>query len=302
MTDNFHLSYLDQLEAESITMLREMAAGFDNPVMLYSIGKDSSVMLHLAKKAFAPGKIPFPLMHIDTGYKPSEMITFRDKTAEEIGANLIVKKNMSNEAQAFTAGDAHTDAYIYHKKTKPLLNGLLEHGFDAAAGGARREEEKSRAKERVFSVRDAQGTWDPKRQRPELWSLYNTNLAEGETMRVFPLSNWTEMDIWAYIIREQIDIVPLYFAQERQVLNRHGIYIRVDEYNVPKDGEEVTTMWSRYRTLGCSPSTGVIASKATTLEEILQEVIDARESERQNRAIDATSEASMEAKKREGYF
>jgi len=296
------MTHLEQLEHESLHMFREAVANFEKPVLLYSIGKDSSVLLHLAKKAFAPGRIPFPLLHIDTGCKFTEMIAFRDATAKKIGAELIVKKNMSREAQALGADEAHTEEYIYQKKTKPLLDALEEGSFDVAFGGARREEEKSRAKERVFSVRTGAGGWDPKTQRPELWNLYNSELAPGQTMRVFPLSNWTEADIWAYIMQEHIDIVPLYFAKKQRVLERRGMLLRIDEFVQPKEGDAVMEISARYRTLGCSPSTGIVKSDADTLEKILEEVVTAEYSERQNRAIDQTSKASMEKKKRQGYF
>lgn len=300
--ENYRLDYLASLEAESIHILRETAAEFKKPVFLYSIGKDSSVVLRLCEKAFAPGKIPFTFLHVDTGFKFKEMIEFRDYYTSKIGARLIVEKNESDEARRFGPGDAHTDAYIYHKKTKPLLDAIKKYQFDAAIGGARREEEKSRAKERVFSLRDELGGWDPKNQRPELWSVYNTRLNEGQTMRVFPLSNWTEADIWAYILYEEIEIVKLYFAEKRQVLRRHGVLVRVDEFNQPEPGEEILEIMCRYRTLGCSPSTGAVPSTAATVEEILQEVLDAQKSERETRAIDHTSDASMEQKKKGGYF
>lgn len=302
MLENYDIDHLRQLEAESIKIIREVAANFQNPVLLYSIGKDSSTILKLAQKAFFPGKIPFPLMHIDTGYKFREMIEFRDYYVNKIEAKLIVEKNMSPEALGLKPQEAHTDYYIYHKKTKPLLDAIKKYNFDAAIGGARREEEKSRAKERIFSVRDEMGVWDPKNQRPELWSVYNTSLNDGQTMRVFPLSNWTETDIWAYIMLEKIEVVPLYFAQKRKVVKRNGVLIRLDEFNQASDGEEVLEVVCRYRTLGCSPSTGAVVSNATTVEEILQEVSVAKKSERENRAIDYTSESSMENKKKEGYF
>jgi sulfate adenylyltransferase subunit 2 len=302
MEESYNIGYLKQLEHESIHIFREAVAEFENPVMLYSAGKDSSVLLHLARKAFFPGKIPFPLMHIDTGFKPREMIEFRDYFVDKIGATLIVKKGETQEAKNMVAEDSHTSTYIYQKKTKPLLDGITEHKFDAAFGGARREEEKSRAKERVFSVRGLNGVWDPKNQRPELWHLYNGRLMEGQSMRVFPLSNWTEVDIWTYILEEQIEVVPLYFAKKHTVIQRNGLLLRVDEHVVAKEGEEIFEMDVRYRTLGCSPSTGVVESKASTIEDIIQEVLMAKYSERMCRAIDYTSESSMEKKKREGYF
>jgi len=301
-TEDYSMDVLDQLEAESIHILRETAACFEKPVMLYSIGKDSSVLLHLARKAFHPGSIPFPLLHIDTKFKFPEMIAFRNYFTKKIGANLLVHTNTSPEAQGLGPQDAHTDHYIYLKKTKPLLDAIAHHGFTAAIGGARREEEKSRAKERIFSIRSSSGGWNPKAQRPEVWHLYNTELAGDQTMRVFPLSNWTEVDIWAYILRENIEVVPLYFAEEREVVRRHGMYIRVDEFTQPAEGEAVERVVCRYRTLGCAPSTGAVPSPAQTIAEILEEVAAARLSERVNRAIDYTSSASMEKKKKEGYF
>ena len=301
--EKYSLDYLEQLEAESIYIIRETAAEFKNPVMLYSIGKDSSVLLRLAQKAFFPGKIPFPLLHIDTGYKFREMIEFRDYYIKKIGAQLIVHKNEGEKARAMKPDQAHTDEYIYHKKTKPLLEAIKKYKFDAAFGGARREEEKSRAKERIFSFRDGNGVWNPKNQRSELWHLYNTKINEKETVRVFPLSNWTEVDIWLYIKREKIEVVPLYFAQRRKVIKRHGVYLRLDEFVQPQPGEEVIEGMFRYRTLGCSPSTGAVISKATTIDEIIKEVIEAKNSERENRAIDHGSDSnSMEEKKKEGYF
>lgn len=301
--EKYKINYLDQLEAESIHIIRETAAEFKNPVMLYSIGKDSSVLLRLAQKAFWPGKMPFPLLHIDTGYKFREMIEFRDYYTKKIGARLIVHKNQEAKARAMKPDRANTDEYIYYKKTKPLLESIKKYEFDAAFGGARREEEKSRAKERIFSFRDKNGVWNPKNQRPELWHLYNTQINEGETARVFPLSNWTETDIWLYIKREKIEIVPLYFAKKMRVIKRHGVYLRLDEYVQAKPDEEVMKGMFRYRTLGCSPSTGAVRSEATTIEEIISEVAAAKNSERENRAIDHGSDSnSMEEKKRDGYF
>lgn len=299
---NYRLSYLKQLEAESVHILREVVAEFERPVMLYSVGKDSSVLLKLAEKAFAPGKIPFPLLHIDTGYKFKEMIEFRDYYVKKIGAELIVKRNMEEEAVNLDPSKANTEKYIYYKKTKPLLEALKEGEFDAAIGGARRDEEKARAKERVFSFRNQRGSWDPKGQRPELWNLYNAKLNQGESMRIFPLSNWTETDVWMYIKEENVEIVPLYYAQRRKVIQRNGIYLREDEFVKPEEGEEVIELECRYRTLGCSPSTGAIPSKASNLDEIVEEVILAKNSERMSRAIDKNSESSMEEKKKEGYF
>lgn len=302
MAGLYNAHYLKQLEAESIHIFREAMAECTNPVILYSIGKDSSVLLHLARKAFAPGPLPWPLLHVDTGFKFREMIEFRDNVVQKINAKIFIEKNESDEAKRFTADDAASDIYIYHKKTKPLLDALKKYKFDAAFGGARREEEKSRAKERVFSLRNELGSWDPKNQRPELWSLYNARMKEGESMRIFPLSNWTEADIWAYILMENIEVVPLYFAQKRSVVVRNNLYFRIDEFVQPKPGEEVIEVMCRYRTLGCSPSTGAVASQAITVEEILAEVLSATKSERQTRAIDHTSAASMEQKKKEGYF
>lgn len=298
----YNLDYLKQLEAESIYIFREAVAELKNPVMLYSIGKDSSVLLRLAEKAFYPAKLPFPLMHINTGNKFKEMIAFRDYYTKKIGAQLIEQRNLEPAALAMGPDQAHTDQYIYYKKTKPLLEGIKQHKFDGAFGGARREEEKARAKERIFSVRTKENVWDPKNQRPELWHTYNTRLAPGETVRIFPMSNWTELDIWYYIKQEQIEIVPLYFAKEREVLFRHGVWLEVNELVQPKPGEEVKKMWTRYRTLGCAPSTGAVPSRATTIDEIIEEILEAKSSERQTRAIDHGSESAMEQKKKEGYF
>lgn len=300
--EQYKLDYLKQLESESIHIIREVAAEFKNPVMLYSIGKDSSVLLRLIEKAFYPGQIPFPLLHINTGFKFREMIEFRDYYTGKIGANLIVHQNTEETAMKMTAGDAHTDAYIYYKKTKPLLEALKLHGFDAAFGGARRDEEKARAKERVYSFRNEDGVWDPKNQRPEVWNLYNSRVSPGESIRVFPLSNWTEVDIWLYIMMEDIEIVPLYYATRREVVQRNGVYLMLDEFVQAREDEEIMEIMCRYRTLGCSPSTGVVLSKATTLPEIIEEVLLAKNSERENRAIDHGSDSSMEQKKKEGYF
>ena len=300
--EKYNLNCLRRLEAESIQIIREVAAEFKNPVLLYSICKDSSVLLRLCQKAFFPARIPFPLLHIDTGFKFKEMIGFRDYVVQKFDLRLIVEKNESPEALSFQAEEAHTDNYIYHKKTKPLLEAISKYAFDAAIGGSRREEEKARAKERIFSLRKEMGGWDPKNQRPELWHLYNSKLNEKETMRVFPLSNWTEADIWAYIMYEKIEIVPLYFSQKRQVVKRNNVWLRLDEFVQPKEGEDIIEMICRYRTLGCSPSTGAVPSTASNLEEILMEVMSADYSERENRAIDGTSETSMENKKKEGYF
>ncbi|WP_297791957.1 sulfate adenylyltransferase subunit CysD [uncultured Marinobacter sp.] len=296
-------THLKQLEAESIQIIREVAAEFDNPVMLYSIGKDSAVMLHLAMKAFAPGTPPFPLMHVDTTWKFREMIEFRDKMAEKLGLKLIVHTNQEGVEQGvgpFTHGSAkHTDVM----KTQALKQALDKYGFDAAFGGARRDEEKSRAKERVYSFRDKFHRWDPKNQRPELWSLYNGKVNKGESIRVFPLSNWTELDIWQYIYLENIDIVPLYYAAERPVVERDGTLIMVDDDRMPLEPGEKPMMKSvRFRTLGCYPLTGAVESEAATLPEIIQEMLLTTTSERQGRVIDHDSAASMEQKKREGYF
>ncbi|MFL1455746.1 sulfate adenylyltransferase subunit CysD [Marinobacter sp. GN3S48] len=296
-------THLKQLEAESIQIIREVAAEFDNPVMLYSIGKDSAVMLHLAMKAFAPGTPPFPLMHVDTTWKFREMIEFRDKMAEKLGLKLIVHTNQEGVEQGvgpFTHGSAkHTDVM----KTQALKQALDKYGFDAAFGGARRDEEKSRAKERVYSFRDKFHRWDPKNQRPELWNLYNGKVNKGESIRVFPLSNWTELDIWQYIYLENIDIVPLYYAAERPVVERDGTLIMVDDDRMPLEpGETPEKKMVRFRTLGCYPLTGAVESTAATLPEIIQEMLLTKTSERQGRVIDHDSAASMEQKKREGYF
>jgi len=298
----YALDVLDVLEAEAIHAFRETAAEFARPVLLYSIGKDSSVLLELARRAFAPGPIPFPLLHIDTGFKFREMIEFRDAQAARLGAHLIVRRNREAAAEAMRPDRAHTDEYIYYKKTKPLLDAIAELGFDAAIGGARREEEKARAKERIFSLRGVRGSWAPRHQRPEMWHLYNTRLAPGESMRVFPLSNWTELDIWHYIRLRNVDVVPLYFAQRRQVVKRHGIWLRLDEFVQAGPGEEVIEMVCRYRTLGCSPSTGAVPSSATTIDAIIDELTASRTSERITRAIDHGSQSAMEQKKVEGYF
>ena len=299
---DYSISHLETLEAESIHIIREAVAECQRPVMLYSIGKDSSVLLHLAKKAFAPGRLPFPLLHVDTGYKFSEMIEFRDQISNKHGVDILIHKNEEPAALAFGPTQAHTDEYIYYKKTKPLLEALEKHKFDAAFGGARRDEEKSRAKERIFSHRNEVNVWDPKNQRPELWHLFNTRLKDGESIRVFPLSNWTELDVWTYIRQEDIEVVPLYFSERRSVIKRHGVFLRIDEFVQPTKKEEVLDLVCRYRTLGCSPSTGAIPSYATTLDEIIKEVAQAKKSERETRAIDHGSQSAMEQKKREGYF
>ncbi len=294
---------LAALEAESIEIIRETAAGFRNPVMLYSIGKDSSVMLHLAMKAFYPAKPPFPLMHVDTGWKFREMIRFRDETVKRLGLDLIVRHNAEAAARGVNPFDYGASTYTQVMKTETLKAGLDELGFDAAFGGARRDEEKSRAKERVFSVRTAGHGWDPKAQRPEIWNLFNTRLAPGQTMRVFPLSNWTEADIWNYIARETIPVVPLYFAKERPVVERGGQLLMVDDNRLPLNPGEVPQLRKvRFRTLGCYPLTAAIESEAETLEAVLAEMRASRMSERQGRLIDHDDAAAMEKKKREGYF
>lgn len=302
LTKSQRSPHLAQLESESIFILREVVAEFKNPVMLYSVGKDSSVMLRLAQKAFYPAKIPFPLLHIDTGYKFPEMYAFRDAYVQEIGARLIVERNEEAIAAGAHPAQLGTDRCCQLLKTQALLDALNKHGFDAAFGGARREEEKSRAKERVFSVRDSQGQWDPKNQRPELWSLYNSRLQAGESVRVFPLSNWTELDIWEYIREDQIPVVPLYFAHERRVVPQADILIPQDVAQASVSDEKAITVHCRFRSLGCIPCTGAIRSEASDLNGILHEVVAARRSERENRVIDRSSEAAMEEKKREGYF
>jgi sulfate adenylyltransferase subunit 2 len=297
------LSHLARLEAESIHIMREVVAESANPVMLYSIGKDSSVMLHLALKAFYPGPLPFQLLHVDTTWKFREMIAFRDETARRLGLKLLVHINQEGVQMGinpFVHGSAvHTDVM----KTQSLKQALDLYGFDAAFGGARRDEEKSRAKERVFSLRSAQHRWDPKRQRPELWRLYNTRLSKGESLRVFPLSNWTELDVWQYIYQENIEIVPLYFARERPVVERDGALIMVDDERIPLEaGEQPQMRKVRFRTLGCYPLTGAIESDADTLPAIIEEMLVSRTSERQGRVIDRDGSSSMERKKQEGYF
>ena len=296
------LSHLRALEAESIYILREAVAEFARPVMLYSIGKDSSVMLRLAQKAFYPGKLPFPLLHIDTSYKFPEMIAFRDSYAREVGAELIVHQNreaLEAGANPFVLGTQKCCGLL---KTKSLLDALSAGGFDAAFGGARRDEEKSRAKERIYSFRDAHGQWDPKNQRPELWNIFNARVAKGESIRVFPLSNWTELDVWMYIHVEKIPIVPLYYAKEREVVERNGSLVMVYSREQLFPGEKVQTVKIRMRSLGCVPCTGAIRSDADTVPKIIEEMGSFQRSERENRAIDHDEEGSMEIKKREGYF
>ncbi len=296
------LSTLDLLEAESIHILREVAAEFERPVMLYSVGKDSSVMVRLAQKAFAPARIPFPLLHVDTGYKFPEMYAFRDQFCREIGADLRVYRFEDAIAAGTNPWSMGTVRCCAALKTQALLNALREGGYDAAFGGARREEERSRAKERVYSFRDAFGQWEPRGQRPELWNLYNGRIARGESIRVFPLSNWTELDVWLYIQRERIPVVPIYFAQERDVVVRGGQLIPVYEGTRLQPGETVERVVCRCRTLGCYPCTGAVRSTAGTLEEIIAEAMVARHSERITRVIDHDQDGSMEQKKREGYF
>jgi sulfate adenylyltransferase subunit 2 len=296
-------SYLRQLEAESIHIMREVAAEFRNPVMLYSIGKDSSVMLHLALKAFYPAKPPFPLLHVDTTWKFREMIAFRDKETRRLGLDLIVHTNEQGVNDGISPITHGSVLYTDIMKTEALKQALASHGFDAAFGGARRDEEKSRAKERVFSFRNAAHNWDPKRQRPELWHLANTKIRPGESMRVFPLSNWTELDVWTYIYLEDIPVVPLYFAAERPVIERGGMLIMVDDDRLPIDpGEKPEMARVRFRTLGCYPLTGALRSDAATVPEIVEELIATRYSERQGRVIDHDQSGSMEKKKQEGYF
>jgi len=299
---NQRLNHLQALEAESLYILREAVAEFARPVMLYSIGKDSSVMLRLAQKAFFPGKIPFPLLHIDTSYKFPEMIAFRDAYTKEIGADLVVHRNEQAIADGASPWRLGTQNCCGALKTRGLLDALEAGGYDAAFGGARRDEEKSRAKERVYSFRDSAGQWDPKNQRPELWSLYNSRLRKGESIRVFPLSNWTELDIWLYLYAEQIPIVPLYFAEERDIVVRANTLTLVDHTTRLLPHEQVVRRKVRMRSLGCAPCTGAIESEADTLPKIIAELITFRRSERENRAIDHDEEGSMEAKKREGYF
>ncbi|MCS5566274.1 MAG: sulfate adenylyltransferase subunit CysD [Methylococcales bacterium] len=301
--DHYTLTHLKQLEAESIHIIREVAAEFERPVMLYSVGKDSAVMLQLAMKAFHPGKPPFPLMHVDTTWKFREMIEFRDRHVRNLGLELIVHTNQEGLAQnigPFTHGSKkHTDVM----KTQGLKQALDKHRFDAAFGGARRDEEKSRAKERVYSFRDKNHRWDPKSQRPELWNIYNGKIDKGESIRVFPLSNWTELDIWQYIHLDNIPIVPLYFSAKRPVVMRDGVLIMVDDERMPLEpGEQPMMKNVRFRTLGCYPLTGAVESEAKTLPEIIQEMLLTKTSERQGRVIDHDQAGSMEEKKREGYF
>jgi sulfate adenylyltransferase subunit 2 len=302
--DSYNLTHLKQLEAESVHIIRQVVADFDNPVMLYSVGKDSSVMVRLAQKAFAPGPIPFPLLHVDTSFKFGDMYTFRDEFCKDIGANLIVHRNEEAFEEYGTDPENWTCTMCSSLlKTQGLIQALKKGGYDAAFGGARRDEEKSRAKERIFSFRDQHMQWDPKGQRPELWNIYNARHNKGESFRVFPLSNWTELDIWQYIYQENIPMVPLYYAAERPVIRRDGMLVYAGEINKPREGEVVENVWCRFRTLGCQLCTGAVESRATSLEELINETMLATNSERQNRAVDSESgEGSMEDKKKEGYF
>ncbi len=300
--NSYVLSHLQQLEAESIYIIREVYAEFDNPVLLYSIGKDSQVLVHLARKAFAPGSLPFPLLHIDTTFKFREMIEFRDRFAAETGARLIVHTNTEALKRIGPPENWTCSMCAELLKTEALVQALRTYGFDAALGGARRDEEKSRAKERIFSFRDRFMQWDPRNQRPELWNIYNTRRRKGESFRVFPLSNWTEADIWHYIYREKIPVVPLYFAREREVIRRDGLLLLAGDLNKPRPGERVERIKCRFRTLGCQLCTGAVPSQAETVEQILAEVMLARKSERENRAVDKNGASSMEEKKRDGYF
>ncbi len=302
MSAGYKLSYLDSLESESIHIIREVFAGFEKPVLLYSVGKDSSCLLRLAQKAFYPGKIPFPLLHVDTSYKFSEMIKFRDQIPREQNVNLIVHRNEEYIQNKMHPSKHGLDKCCKFLKTRALLGAVFEGNYDVAIGGARREEERSRAKERIFSVRDKFGAWDPKNQRPELWSLFNSRINKGESVRVFPLSNWTEVDIWNYIKREKIKVVPLYFARKRKIIRRNGLLLLADEFNHPGPGESVEEKMIRFRTLGCSPCSGAVESDAGNIDMIIDEVVAAKKSERENRAIDYGSEGSMETKKTEGYF
>jgi sulfate adenylyltransferase subunit 2 len=296
-------AHLKRLEAESIEIIREVVAEFRNPVMLYSIGKDSSVMLHLAIKAFYPSPLPFPLMHVDTTWKFREMIKFRDETAQRLNLNLIVYVNQNGIERGISPFASGSALHTHVMKTEGLKQALDKYQFDAAFGGARRDEEKSRAKERIFSFRSKAHAWDPRNQRPELWNLFNTRIRAGESIRVFPLSNWTELDIWTYVLLENIPVVPLYFAKERPVVQRSGTWIMVDDDRMPLEpGEQVEMRRVRFRTLGCYPLTGAIESDAVSLEDIVAEMQTAQVSERQGRLIDSDEAASMEKKKREGYF
>ncbi|GAA0595048.1 sulfate adenylyltransferase subunit CysD [Paenochrobactrum glaciei] len=297
------LTHLDRLEAEAIHIFREVAASFSTPVMLYSVGKDSSVLLHLARKAFYPAKLPFPLLHVDTTWKFKEMIAFRDQRAREDGFELLVHINQDAVEQNIGPFSHGSNVHTHLFKTVALRQALDKHGFDAAFGGARRDEEKSRAKERIFSFRNSQHGWDPKHQRPEMWKIYNTRISTGESIRVFPLSNWTELDIWQYIMRENIPLVPLYFAKPRPVVERDGMLIMADDDRMKlREGEELVTRKVRFRTLGCYPLTGAIPSEADSLAGIIEEMLLSKTSEREGRMIDRDESGSMEKKKREGYF
>ena len=298
----YQLSQLKQLEAESIRIIRDAYSQFENPVMLYSIGKDSGVMVRLAQKAFYPGKVPFPLLHIDSTFKFKEMISFRDQFCKEEGLDLLVHSNEEGRAAGANPFDLGSRKYTDLMKTQALLAALDHHKFDCAFGGARRDEEKSRAKERIFSFRDQHHQWDPKNQRPELWANYNARVNPGESVRVFPLSNWTELDVWQYIRLENIPIVPLYYAKKRPVVERDGMWVMVDDERLPLGGEKPIEKRVRFRTLGCYPLTGAIESEADTVEKIVEEMMTTRLSERSTRAIDRDGDASMEQKKREGYF
>ena len=301
--NHYHIGHLRSLEAESIHIMREVAAEFKRPVMLYSVGKDSSVMVRLAQKAFYPAPVPFPLLHVDTSYKFEEMYAFRDAFTKEAGLDLVVHRNEAALAKKANPFDLGTGACCGFLKTRALLDGLAAGGYDAAFGGARRDEEKSRAKERIFSFRNRDGGWEPKNQRPELWNLYNARVKRGETIRVFPLSNWTEMDVWHYIHLEKIPIVPMYFAAEREVVDMDGHLIPVERFPFPdRLRRKPARLMCRFRSLGCSPCTGAIRSTATSVPEIIAEMIEVRTSERANRVIDHDGEASMEQKKKDGYF
>ena len=298
-----HHSHLDLLEAEAISIIRETTAELSNPVLLYSIGKDSQVLLHLARKAFYPAPLPFPLLHVDTSWKFREMYRFRDETAAALGVRLIVHRNQAALDAGINPFDYSSQVYTHATKTQGLLQALAQHGFDAALGGARRDEERSRAKERVFSFRDRAGQWDPRRQRPELWDLYNGRVAPGESIRVFPLPNWTELDVWLYILREGLPVVPLYFAAPRPVVQRSGTWIMVDDDRMRlRPGEQPELRTVRFRTLGCYPLSGAIESTATSVADLVTEMLASRASERAGRLIDFDEDGSMETKKREGYF
>ena len=299
---NQRLSILQQLEAESIHIFREVAAEFERPVMLYSVGKDSSVMVHLARKAFHPSPIPFPLLHVDTGFKFPEMYAFRDQFCKDIGVELLVHTNQAALDDGANPWDLGTQRCCGFLKTQALLAGLRAGNYDAAFGGARRDEERSRAKERIYSFRDERGQWDPRNQRPELWNLYNGRIHKGEGVRVFPISNWTELDVWYYIHLENIPVVPMYFATEQEMVVRDDQVIPVTEKSPAREGDTVEKVMCRFRTLGCSPCTGAVRSEATTIPEIIEELLEAKYSERIGRVIDHDADGSMEQKKREGYF